>query len=149
MQPLSTLTKVGQGFRQAPNPTPCRRPRGIDCTCPSGKKWCVVQGARNVSNNSKTHQRPTERLPTSTSSSEDRWRARDRSRSERIKMLTRGGWIVKPEIYKLFKQLLDQVWSFRIFFQVLREIRRIRENVRIVRAYEGEFKSTEIKLSQT
>jgi hypothetical protein len=55
--------------------------------------------------------------------------------SERIKMSTIGGWrIVEPEIYKLLNQLSVQVRSFRI----LREIRRIWENVRIVRAYEGE-----------
>jgi hypothetical protein len=68
---------------------------------------------------------------------------------ERIKMSTREGWIVEPEIYKLFTQLSIQVWSLRIFFRILREIRRIRENVRIVCPTRGEANSTEIKLSQT
>jgi hypothetical protein len=52
---------------------------------------------------------------------------------ERIKMSTRGGWIVEPENHKLFRSCLMQVWRLRIFFRILREIRRIRENVRIFR----------------
>jgi hypothetical protein len=37
-----------------------------------------------------------------------------------------------------FSQLLNQVWGFRIFFRILREIRRIQENVRIFRPIRGE-----------
>jgi hypothetical protein len=59
------------------------------------------------------------------------------SNTERIKMSTRGGWIVKPENSQTFSQLLNQVRSFWIFFWILQEIRRIRENVRIVRPVRG------------
>jgi hypothetical protein len=47
-----------------------------------------------------------------------------------------------------FSQLLNQVWGFRIFFRILREIRRIQENVRIFRPIRGGTNSTEIKLAQ-
>jgi hypothetical protein len=67
---------------------------------------------------------------------------------ERIKMSTRGGWIVEPENSQTFSKLLDQVRSFRIFFRILREIWRTRENVWIVRLVRGELNPTEIKLTQ-
>jgi predicted component of viral defense system (DUF524 family) len=44
--------------------------------------------------------------------------------------------------------MLDQIWSFWIFFRILREIRRIRENVRIVWPEREEINLTEIKLAQ-
>jgi hypothetical protein len=78
-----------------------------------------------------------------------RARAHGHAAAERIKMSTRGGWIVEPENSQTFSQLLNQVRSFLIFFRILREIRRTRENVRIVRPVKGESNLTEIKLAQT
>jgi hypothetical protein len=51
----------------------------------------------------------------------------------KVKMSTRGGWIVEPENHKLFRSCQMQVRRLRIFFRILWEIRRIRENVRIIR----------------
>jgi hypothetical protein len=65
---------------------------------------------------------------------------------ERIKMSTRGGVNSRTWKSQTFSRLLDQVRRLWIFFRILREIRRIRENVRTVRPAKGELNRQDLNL---